>query len=126
MGGGRKEKVGARMIKRIKTLFHRPKKEEQELEWWEKPDAPPDKKPTEGELIKQIERMRIAQRGTPKGLIVKQLIALIFIVVNGGLLYSAIGKPLSTWVYIYTLPSILILFDYLFTVRTLRKLAEGV
>jgi len=113
------------MIKRIKSLFHRPKKEEQELEWWEKPDAPPDKKPTEGELIKKIEEMRIAQRGIPKGLIVKQLIALIFIVVNGGLLYSAIGKPLSTWVYIYTLPSILILFDYLFTVRTLRKLAEG-
>jgi len=113
------------MIKRIKSLFHRPKKEEQELEWWEQPDAPQDKKPTEGELMKQIERMRIAQRGIPKALILKQLIALTFIVVNGGLLYSAIGKPLSTWVYIYTLPSILILFDYLFTVRTLRKLAEG-
>ena len=113
------------MMERIKALFHRPKKEEQELEWWEKPDAPTDKKPTEGELMKQIERMRIAQRGIPKALILKQLIALTFIVVNGGLLYSAIGKPLSTWVYIYTLPSILILFDYLFTVRTLRKLAEG-
>ena len=75
---------------RIKSfLFRRPKKEEQELEWWEKPDAPLDKKPTEGELMKQIERMRIAQKGIPKGLILKQLIALIFIVVNGGLLYSA-------------------------------------
>ena len=113
------------MMERIKSLFHRPKKEEQELEWWEKPDAPPDKKPTEGELMKQIERMRIAQRGIPKALILKQLAALMFILINGGLLYSSIGKPLSTWVYIYTLPSILILFDYLFTVRTLRKLAEG-
>lgn len=113
------------MIDRIKALFHRPKKEEQKLEWWEQPDAPPDKKPTQGELMKQIEKMRIAQKGIPKGLVLKQLIALIFIVVNGGLLYSAIGKPLSTWVYLYTLPSILILFDYLFTVRTLRKLAEG-
>lgn len=100
-------------------------KEETELEWWEKPDALPDEIPTQGELMKQIEKMRIAQRGIPKALILKQLIALIFIVVNGGLLYSAIGKPLSTWVYLYTLPSILILFDYLFTVRTLRKLAEG-
>jgi len=100
-------------------------KEEAELEWWEKPDAPEDKIPTQGELLKQIERMRIAQRGIPKALILKQLIALIFIVLNGGILYTAIGKPLSTWVYIYTLPSILILFDYLFTVRTLRKLAEG-
>ena len=110
---------------RIKALFRRPKKEEQELEWWEKPDAPPDKTPTQGELMKQIERMRIAQKGIPKALILKQLAALMFILINGGLLYSSIGKPLSTWVYIYTLPSILILFDYLFTVRTLRKLAEG-
>jgi len=113
------------MTDRIRDLFRRSKKEAEEVPWGEKPDAPPDKKPTEGELMKQIERMRIAQRGIPKGLILKQLIALIFIVVNGGLLYSAIGKPLSTWVYLYTLPSILILFDYLFTVRTLRKLAEG-
>lgn len=112
-------------MERIKALLRRPKKEDQELEWWEKPDAPLDKKPTEGQLMRQIEKMRIAQKGIPKGLILKQLIALIFIVVNGGLLYSAIGKPLSTWVYLYTLPSILILFDYLFTVRTLRKLAEG-
>jgi len=113
------------MIKRIKSLFHRPKKEEQELEWWEQPDAPQDKKPTEGELIKQIEVMRLAQRGIPKGLILKQLAALVFIVINGGLLYSAIGKPLSEWVYLYTIPSIMIYLDYLFTVRTLRKLAEG-
>jgi len=113
------------MMERIKSLFHRPKKEEQELEWWEKPDAPPDKKPTEGELMKQIERMRIAQRGIPKALILKQLAALMFILINGGLLYSSIGKPLSTWVYLYTIPSIIILLDYLFTVRTLRKLAEG-
>ena len=40
------------MIDRIKALFHRPKNEEQELEWWEQPDAPPDKKPIEGELMK--------------------------------------------------------------------------
>ena len=113
------------MIDRIKALFRRPKKEEQELEWWEKPDAPPDKTPTQGELMKQIEQMRIAQRGIPKALVIKQLAALTFIVINGGLLYSAIGKPLSTWVYLYTIPSIIIFFDYLFTVRTLRKLAEG-
>ena len=110
---------------RIKALFRRPKKEEQELEWWEKPDAPPDKTPTQGELMKQIEQMRIAQKGIPKALVIKQLAALMFIVINGGLLYSAIGKPLSTWVYLYTIPSIIIFFDYLFTVRTLRKLAEG-
>lgn len=113
------------MMKWIKSLFLRPKKEAEEVPWWEKPDAPPDKKPTEGELIRQIEIMRLAQKGIPKALILKQLIALIFIVVNGALLYSAIGQPLSTWVYLYTFPSILILFDYLFTVRTLRKLAEG-
>ena len=114
------------MINRIKAIFHRPKKEEQEeLEWWEQPDAPPDKTPTQGELMRQIEKMRGAQRGIPKGLILKQLAALVFIVINGGLLYSSIGKPLSTWVYLYTIPSIIIFFDYLFTVRTLRKLAEG-
>ena len=113
------------MIDRIKDLFRRPKKDEQELEWWEKPDAPPDKIPTQGELMKQIETMRIAQKGIPKALVIKQLAALMFIMINGGLLYSAIGKPLSTWVYLYTIPSIIIFFDYLFTVRTLRKLAEG-
>jgi len=113
------------MIKRIKALFHRSKEEEQELEWWEKPDAPPDKKPTQDELIKKIEKMRVAQKGTPKSLLLKQVLAFVFIVVNGGLLYSSIGKPLSIWVYLYTIPIILILFDYLFTVRTLIKLAEG-
>jgi len=94
-------------------------------EWWEQPDAPPENPPTQEELMKQIERMMIAQRGIPKALILKQFVALIFIVVNGGLLYSAIGKPLSEWVYLYTIPSIMIYLDYLFTVRTLRKLAEG-
>ena len=98
---------------------------EKELEWWEKPDALPDEIPTEGELLAQIEKMRIAQRGIPKGLILKQFFALVFIVINGGLLYSSIGQPLSTWVYLYTIPSIILLLDYLFAVRTLRKVAEG-
>ena len=94
-------------------------------EWWLRPDLPPEEKPTPEELTKQIERMIIAQRGIPKALILKQFVALIFIVINGALLYSAIGKPLSEWVYLYTLPSIMIYLDYLFTVRTIRKLAEG-
>ncbi len=114
------------MMKRIKALFHKPKKEEdQELEWWEKPDAPPGKKPTPEELMKQIEKMRVAQKGTPKSLLLKQVLAFVFIVINGALLYSSIGQTLSIWVYLYTIPIILILFDYLFTVRTLIKLAEG-
>ena len=113
------------MLKRIKAFFTKPKVEKEDLEWWEKPDAPPDKTPTPEELIKQIETMRRAQKGIPKALILKQLAALVFIVVNGGLLYSAIGKPLSEWVYLYTIPSIMIYLDYLFTVRTIRKLAEG-
>lgn len=98
---------------------------DQDSDWWNKPDAPPEEKPTQEELIKQIEKMRIAQKGIPKALLLKQILALSFILINGGLLYSSIGKPLSTWVYLYTIPIILILFDYLFTVRTLRKLAEG-
>jgi len=101
------------------------KTEEKELEWYEQPDAPPEEPRTEYDLMKQIETMRLAQKGIPKALILKQLAALVFIVVNGGLLYSAIGKPLSEWVYLYTIPSIMIYLDYLFTVRTLRKLAEG-
>ena len=101
------------------------KTEEKELEWFEQPDVPLKEPPTQQELMKQIERMRIAQKGIPKALVIKQLTALVFIVINGGLLYSAIGKPLSTWVYLYTIPSIIILLDYLFTVRTIRKLAEG-
>jgi len=114
------------IIKRIKSFFSKPKVEEEEdLEWWQQPDAPLEKKPTEQDLMKQIERMMIAQRGIPKALILKQLAALVFIVVNGGLLYSAIGKPLSEWVYLYTIPSIMIYLDYLFTVPTIRKIAEG-
>jgi len=97
----------------------------EEEEWWNQPDPPPEKIPTQQELMNQIETMRLAQKGTPKALILKQLAALVFIVINGGLLYSAIGKPLSEWVYLYTIPSIMIYLDYLFTVRTLRKLAEG-
>ena len=113
------------MLKRIKERFNKPKVEEEDLEWFQKPDAPQAKKPSQDDLLEQIERMRIAQRGIPKALILKQLAALVFIVINGGLLYSSIGKPLSTWVYLYTIPSIIILLDYLFTVRTIRKLAEG-
>ena len=101
------------------------KPEEKELEWFEQPDVTPEEPPTEYDLMKQIEVMRLAQKGIPKALILKQLVALVFIVINGGLLYSAIGKPLSEWVYLYTIPSIMIYLDYLFTVRTLRKLAEG-
>ncbi len=109
----------------IKGLFHKPKEEAEPLEWWEKPDAPPDKKPTQDELIKKIEAMRIAQKGIPKALILKQFFAIVFIVINGGLLYSSIGQSLSQWVYLYTIPSIILLLDYLFAVRTLRKVAEG-
>ena len=101
------------------------KTEEKELEWFEQPDPLPEEPRTEYDLMKQIEVMRLAQKGIPKALILKQLVALVFIVVNGGLLYSAIGKPLSEWVYLYTIPSIMIYLDYLFTVRTLRKHSEG-
>ena len=109
----------------LKNLFRRPKKEEEEENWWEKPDAPPEKTPSPEELIKQIERMRLAQRGIPKAIIFKQFIALLFIIINGAVLYTSIGQPLGMWIYLYTIPSIIILLDYLFTIRTLRKLAEG-
>jgi len=78
------------------------KTEEKELEWFEQPDPLPEEPRTEYDLMKQIETMRLAQKGIPKALILKQLAALVFIVINGGLLYSAIGKPLSEWVYLYT------------------------
>lgn len=101
------------------------KEEDKDLEWWDKPDAPIEEKPTEDELLKKIERMRIAQKGIPKVLVLKQVLAFFFIVINGALAYSSIGNPMGIWVYLFTIPSILILFDYLFIVRALGKIAGG-
>ena len=99
------------------------KGKEKDLEWWEQPDAPTEEKPTQDALLKQIERMRIAQKGIPKALLLKQVLAFFFIVINGALAYSSIGSPLGIWVYLFTIPIILILFDYLFMLRTLKKMA---
>ena len=103
-------------------------KQEKELEteeWWNQPDSEPKEKPTEEELIQKIEVMKKAGKAIPSRYILKQTLAIAAILVNGFLLYMGIGKPYQTYIFTYSAAIILILIDYMRTVKSLRNIAQG-
>jgi len=96
-----------------------------EEEWWAKPDQPEETKPTVEELMLKLERMKQAQQGIPRGLVLKQGAALVFIIVNVWFLYANISSPAAGYIAAYMLPLSALLLDYFLVVAELKKIAKG-
>ncbi|OGN91081.1 MAG: hypothetical protein A2Z70_00755 [Chloroflexi bacterium RBG_13_48_17] len=94
----------------------------EEIPWWEKT---PNKEASREKLIEQIKAMQYAQRGIPRGLVLKQGAALVFILINAGFLYSNLTTPAAGYIAAYMLPLSALLIDYFLVVAELKKIARG-
>jgi len=93
-----------------------------EDKWWEKD---PDPKASREHLFEQIKTMQRAQQGIPKGLVLKQGAALIFIIINLWFLYANISNHAAGYIAAYMLPLSALLLDYFLVVAELKKIARG-
>lgn len=100
-------------------------KEQEQEDWWNKPAEPKKPKPTVDELIGKIEQMRRAQAGIPKGLVLMQGLALVFIIINIVFMYANISHPMALIIAVYMVPSTMLLFHYLLVIRQLKLVARG-
>ncbi len=90
--------------------------------WWEKT---PDKEASREKLIEQIKAMQYAQRSLPRGLILKQFAALIFIIINAVFMYVNINSKSVGYIAAYMVPLIIVLIDYFNVVQRLKQIATG-
>jgi len=93
-----------------------------EDKWWEKD---PDPEASRERLFEQIKTMQRAQQGIPKGLVLKQGAALIFIIINLWFLYANISNHAAGYIAAYMLPLSALLLDYFLVVAELKKIARG-
>ena len=94
----------------------------EEDKWWEKE---PDPEASRERLFEQIKTMQRAQQGIPKGLVLKQGAALVFIIVNIWFLYANISNHAAGYIAAYMLPLSALLLDYFLVVAELKKIARG-
>ena len=99
--------------------------EQENDEWWNRPDTPKKETPTEEELIVTIEKMKIAKEAIPSGLGFLQVVALIFIATNIVIMYLSLTKSYSLMVAIYAVPSTMILLHYILLIRQLKQILRG-
>ena len=93
-----------------------------EDKWWEKE---PDTEASRERLFDQIKAMQHAQQGIPKGLVLKQIAALAFIIINIWFLYANMSSPAAGYIAGYMLPLSALLLDYFLVVAELKKIAIG-
>jgi len=93
-----------------------------EDKWWEQE---PDTEASRERLFEQIKNMQQAQQGIPKGLVLKQGAALVFIIVNVWFLYANISNSAAGYIAAYMLPVSVLLLDYFLVVAELKKIARG-
>src|SRR4030042_3680936 len=114
--------TGTGRRRRRRNLESDPQKEE---EWWYKPDQPEKAKPTIEELMVTLERMKQAQQGVPRGLVLKQGAALVFVIINAGFLYANITNSAAGYIAAYILPLSALLIDYFLVVAEITKIDRG-
>ena len=100
--------------------------DELEEKWWEKPDEEEEEhKPTVEELLEKIERLRLAQRNVPKGLLFKQFLALVYVTVNAIFMYVSIRSPSAGYIAAYMVPLTILMLDYFVKLGELKRIAMG-
>lgn len=97
---------------------------ESDENWWEREEVEKPKLTTE-ELLSRLERLEVIQKNIPKGLLFKQFLALIYVVVNAIFLYANIRSRYIGYVAIYMIPITVILLDYFLAIGSLKKIAKG-
>lgn len=98
-----------------------PRKEE----WWDKPDPVPEEPPTEEEMIGIVQEIKLPRQSIPIIYTLKQLIALIYVLLNGFLLYLSIGKPYMPFAFLYIAPGVIMYIDYMVTQKRYKDLKGG-
>ena len=93
------------------------------------PNAPPKEKPNPEELVKlfeeRIDQMQQAQKAMPRALILKQFVALVYMVVNIVFMYVSMGSRSVGYIAVYMVPLIIVLIDYFMVVQQLKQIATG-
>lgn len=99
--------------------------DQEQEDWWNRPGEPKKPKPSADELMDQINKMRLAQEGIPKGLVFMQFIALVFITINAIFMYSNVSHPMAIAIAVYMVPSTMLFIHYLMIIRQLKQIAKG-
>lgn len=99
--------------------------EEEKLEWWEKPDAEPEKAATVKDLVSSMNRMKKAGSTISRGYMIRLIVVVFLIGMNGYIMYMNIGNQNAPAAYVYGFLTILVYLDDLNLARKLRAIASG-
>ena len=99
--------------------------QEKELEWWEKPDADPEKAATVKDFVSRMDRMKNAGSTITRGYMVRLIVVVFLIGMNGYIMYMNIGNQNAPAAYVYGFLTILVYLDDLNLARKLRAIATG-
>ena len=99
--------------------------EEEKLNWWEQPDAEPEKAATVKDLLKNMDKMKQAGDKLSAGYMIRILTVVFLIGMNGYIMYMNIGNRNAPAAYVYGVLTILVYLDDLNLARKLRAIAGG-
>ena len=99
--------------------------EEKELQWWEEPDAEPEKAATVKDLMTRMNRMNKAGSTITRGYMIRLIVVVFLIGMNGYIMYMNIGNQNAPAAYVYGFLTILVYLDDLNLARKLRAIATG-
>jgi hypothetical protein len=99
--------------------------EEEKKPWWELGDAKPEHAATVKELITQMDKMEKAGSTISRGYMVRLIVVVFLIGMNGYIMYMNIGNQNAPAAYVYGFLTILVYLDDLNLARKLRAIAGG-
>jgi len=95
--------------------------EQQEKKWWEIDDKEniEEKTPTIEESIQQLEK--ITKKSISQSYRFKQLLPLIYVVVNIVFMYVSVDSPSAIYIGLYMIPLIILLLDYFLLIGKIAR-----
>ena len=95
--------------------------EQQEKKWWEIDDKEniEEKTPTIEESIQQLEK--ITKKSISQSYRFKQLLPLIYVVVNIVFMYVSVDSPSAIYIGLYMIPLIILLLDYFLMIGKIAR-----
>lgn len=99
--------------------------DQEEKEWWEEPDQEPEKPPSPEEMTKSVSNIKPPRQPIHLIYILRQTIALAYVLLNGFLLYLSIGKTYMPFAFLYIAPGFIMYIDYIVTQKRYKDLKGG-
>ena len=99
--------------------------EEKEPQWFELEGADPEKVATVKDLVSSLDRMKMAGSSISRGYMVRLVVVVFLIAMNGYIMYMNLGNQNAPAGYIYGFLTIMVYLDDLNLARKLRAIATG-